>query len=1064
MSGAVQHLQTNDKEQKKTRGIPSIPPGFKLKKQDFAWTRRLPPSINYSICKSMQSFRITKLTAKVSGLFILYLFVPLILAAQTKPLINSTLNGRVLDAKARTPLPGARVHIKGTTHEVSADADGKFSFVTGQKFPYTLIISFVGYQQREVTANGAYIDVELKELQNDLNDVVVVGYVTQQRKNMIGSITKVDLADTKSIPAGSFDAQLQGKVAGVQISSNTGVPGEAINVRVRGATSINAGNGPLYVLDGVFMNSRSLQTIGTGGKATSPISDINPEDIASVEVLKDADATALYGSRGANGVILITTKRGKFNQKPKINFNTSFGWSKAEKLWELTTGPQHAALVNENWINTGNPFATRPFRPVAEGGRGLPEEQQTYDRLDQVFKTAGLQNYDLSLSGGSAETKYYIAAGYNKQESILSPITFDRASFKVNLDQKINDKVTIGVSNTFGRTHRNQARAGDGPAGGLLQAALHTPTYLSPVNELGVSVGRAGFDNVDLLLKYYDVNSTSLRYIGNLYGEVKFSPNLSFRSSVGVDYNNYNESEYWNTFLISGSPNGLATSTISQSTSLINEQTLTYRKTAGKHGFGLLVGNTLQSDVATFTGATGRGFANNSFKQISSASTTTSSQGWSKNTLASFFSKADYSFDGKYLFDLIIRADGSSRFGDNNRWGYFPSAGAAWRLKKENFLKDVAFISDFKIRTSYGITGNQNGLGDFATLGLWNGGSSYQDNPGIAPQQLANPDLKWERTKQFNIGTDLSLFNDRIGIEFNYYRKYTDNGLLQVALPATTGFGTYTSNAAEISNKGFELNISAVNIKTDDFSWSTSFNVAQNKNNIEKLSTALKYGSRDLILQQQGSPLYSFWLYKELYVDPQTGNSVYEDVNNDGKITVADRQIYGNIWPKFFGGLTNSFTYKGFDANLFFSFSYGNKIYNHNRFFGEGGGARDAARVIFASNLDRWQQPGDVTDTPRPDGININNYKDGGSRWLEDGSFLRLKSLTFGYTLPKYVTQKVKIEGLRFFVIGTNLLTITNYTGLDPESSVSSNQNEQGIDLGTPPQPRGIQIGLNVTL
>ena len=1012
----------------------------------------------------MQSFRITKLTAKVCGLFIFYLFIPFILSAQNKPLINSTLNGRVLDSKTRSPLPGARIHIKGTTHEVSADNEGRFSFITGQKFPYTLEVSFVGYEKKEVQANGKYIDIELREILNELNDVVVVGYVTQQRKNMIGSITKVDLAETKNIPVGSFDAQLQGKVAGVQISSNTGVPGEAINIRLRGATSINAENSPLYVLDGVFINSSSLQTIGTGGKATSPIADINPSDIESVEVLKDADATALYGSRGANGVILITTKRGKFNQKPKINFNTSFGWAKAAKLWELATGPEHAQLVNENWINTGNPFATRPFRPAVEGGRGLPEEQQTYDRLDKVFQTAGLQNYDLSLSGGTAETKYYIAGGYNKQQSILKPITFDRGSFKVNIDQKINDHVQVGVSNTFGRSYRNQARAGDGPAGGLLQAALHTPTYLSPVNELGVPVGRAGFDNVDLLLEYYDVHSTSLRYIGNLYAEVKFSPNLTFRSSIGADYNNYNESEYWNTFLISGSPNGLATSTISESTSLINEQTLTYRKTVDKHTFGLLFGNTLQSDVSSFTGATGTGFANNSFKQISSASTTTSSQGWSKNTLASFFSKADYAYDGKYILDFIIRADGSSRFGENNRWGYFPSVGAAWRLKNENFLKDVNFISDFKIRSSYGITGNQNGIGDFATLGLWNGGSPYQGNPGTAPEQLANPDLKWERTRQLNLGTDISLFADRLGIEFNYYRKYTDNGLLQLSVPSTTGFSTYTSNAAEISNNGFELNITSVNIKRKDFSWTSSFNISQNKNNIEKLATPLSYGSRNLILQQQGSPLYSFWVYKELYVDPQTGNSVYEDVNNDGKITVADRQIDGSIWPKFFGGLTNNFTYKGFDANVFFSFQYGNKIYNHNRFFGEGGGARDAARVIFASNVDRWQNPGDITDTPRPDGINNNNYKDGGSRWLEDGSFLRLKTLTIGYTIPKYVTQRAKIEGLRLFVSGTNLFTVTNYTGLDPESSVSSSQNDQGIDLGTPPQPRAIQVGINLTL
>jgi TonB-linked SusC/RagA family outer membrane protein len=709
--------------------------------------------------------------------------------------------------------------------------------------------------------------------------------------------------------------------------------------------------------------------------------------------------------------------------------------------------------------------ANKPFRPVSEGGRGLPEEQKTYDRLSEVFQTAHLQNYDLSLSGGTKTTKYYIGGGYNSQESILKPITFQRASFKVNLDQKVNDAVTVGVSNTFSRTFRNQARAGDGPAGGLLQAALHTPTYLSPTNENGELVGRAGFDNTTLLLKYYDVNSTSLRYIGNLYVEANILPNLKFRSSFGLDYNNYDESEYWNTYLIAGSPSGLATSSIGQYTTWINEQTLSYRKNTGaKSSFGMLVGNTLQSSVSSRTAAEGRGFANNSFTQISSAAVTTSSQNWSKNTLTSFFARADYNQGGKYLVDVSVRADASSRFGDDNKWGYFPAVGAAWRIKQEGFLKNSRVVSDLKLRTSYGITGNQNGIGDFAARGLWAGGSSYEGLPGIAPQQLANPNLKWEKTSQFNVGLYLGLYDQRITVELNAYRKYTSDGLLQVSLPGTSGFNTYWSNAAEISNKGFELSIQTANVRKSDFTWTTNFNVARNVNNIEKLANPLRYGSRDLILQQQGSPLYSFWVYKQLYVDSQTGNTVYEDVNNDGKITVDDRQVYGSIWPKFFGGITNNFTYKGIDVGVFFAYQYGNKIYNHNKFFGEGGGARDAARIIFASNNDRWQKPGDVTDVPRPDGINVNNYRDGGSRWLEDGSFLRLRSVNVGYTVPKAFTSKLRIETLRLFLQGANLLTFTKYTGLDPESSASSAANQQGIDLGTPPQPRSIQVGLNITL
>ncbi|MBD2702285.1 TonB-dependent receptor [Spirosoma sp. BT702] len=1012
------------------------------------------------------------LSGRVRLLWGLSVLLPFFVQAQNAPTINATLSGRITDSRTKEPLIGATVVIKGTTNGSAADDKGRFLLKTGQILPFTLVVSFIGYQTKEVIAESNTINIDLEADAKQLSEVAVVGYGTVERKNLIGSLSKIDPAETKNIPVGSVDAQLQGKVVGVQISSATGVPGERVNIRVRGATSINASNDPLYVVDGVFINNNSLQTIGTGGKATSPIADINPSDIERIDVLKDAEATALYGSRGANGVVLITTKRGNFGQKPTVSINASAGAAKAAKLWDLTTGPEHATLVNEWWINTGKDdrtlnrtFENRPFRPIADGGRGLPEEQQTYDRLSELFRTAQLRNYDVALSGGTQTTKYYIGGGYNTQEAIIKPVTFNRASFKVNLDQQVNDNIQVGVSNTFTRTYRNQARAGDGPAGGLLQAALHTPTYLSPVNEQGVPVGRAGFDNLTLLLNNYQVNTTSLRYIGNLYADAQILPGLKFRTSFGIDYNNYNESEYWNSLLISGSPNGYATSSVSQYTTWLNEQTLTYRKRIGNsHSFGVLIGNTLQSDNLTRTYAEGRGFPNDNFTQISSAATTASSQNWSKSTLASFFGKVDYNFAGKYLIDASLRADGSSRFGSSRKWGYFPAVGAAWRIKQESFLQNNRVISDLKLRASWGVTGNQNGIGNFAAQGLWTGGTGYQGSPGIAPQQLGNPDLQWERTRQLNAGLDVSLFNDRIGLEFNVYDKYTSNGLLQIALPGTTGFSNYWSNATEISNKGFELGINTVNIQRGGLTWSTSFNVAQNVNRIEKLATPLRYGSRELILQQQGTPLYSFWVYKQLYVDPQTGNVVYEDVNKDGKITVDDRQLVGSIWPKFFGGLTNTLTYRGFDVNLFFAYQYGNKIYNHNKFFGEGGGARDAARIIFASNNARWQKPGDITDVPRPDGINVNNYRDGGSRWLEDGSFLRLRSLTVGYTLPKTVTKRVGIQGLRVYAVGTNLWLLTKYTGLDPETSASSDPNSQGIDLGTPPQPVGFQGGISLTL
>lgn len=994
------------------------------------------------------------------------------LVLSTASVLAQNIVGSVKDDRGDV-VPGATVVVKGTSRFVVTDAEGDFVMTPEKTFPFTLQVSFVGYKPYEVEIyelTNEPLSIVLKT-DNLLDQIVVVGYDTRERKDVVGSITKVNPTEIQNIAVGSVDAQLQGKISGVQISSSTGVPGETSHIRVRGATSINASNDPLYVVDGVFINSNSLQTINTGGKATSPIADINANDIESIEVLKDAGATALYGSRGANGVVIITTKRGDYNQRPRIAFNTSHGAAKAIKLWDLASGPEHAEIVNDWWVNTGidNPslnrtFENRPYRPVSEGGRGLPEEQQTYDRLGEAFRTAAIHTYDLSLTGGTNSTKYYIGGGYNQQESILRPITFNRASFKVNLDQQVSDFVKVGVSNTFARTFRNQARAGDGPRGGLLQAALHTPTLLSPYNSEGVLVGRAGFDNLTLLIDNYDVSSVSLRYIGNLFAEVSLLPGFTLRTSFSVDYNNYDESEYWNTFLIEGSQGGLATSSITQNTNWIAEQILSYRKILGKSTFGILAGNTLQSDQLSRTYAEGRGFANNEFKVISSASTTLSSQNWTKNALASFFSRVDYSFNNRYLIDFSFRADGSSKFGTDNKWGYFPAVGAAWRVKEEPFLSDVDFISNLKLRISYGTTGNQNGIGNFAALGLWTGGAPYQGVAGTAPQQLGNQNLKWERTTQTNFGIDLGFFNERLALEFNVYNKYTSDGLLQVRLPATTGFDNYWSNAVEISNKGFDLSVRSVNIERKDFVWSTTFNVSRNVNNIEKLSNPLRFGSRQLILQQEGNPMYSFWVYEHLYVDPQTGNVVYRDVNNDGSITTADRHIVGSIWPDYFGGLTNDVTYKNFDLNLFFAFQYGNEVYNHNRFFGGAIGARDEARVLFKENINRWQKPGDVTDVPRPDGININNYRDGTSRFLEDGSFLRLRSLTVGYTVPSSVVQRFGLQSLRFYFTGTNLWLLTNYTGADPESAANSSQNQQGIDLGTPPQPRTVQVGLNLTL
>ncbi len=1012
-----------------------------------------------------------------AALFII--FQPLISHAQNQPLINSTLKGQVVEDGTGITLPGVNVHIQGTTHTVQTDRNGNFEFITGQKLPYTLELTYIGYEKRTVVVESNPVVLTLKPEQIQLNETVVVGYATQSRRDLIGSVTKINAEEVKQIPVGSFDAQLQGKSTGLQINSNTGVPGEGIFIRVRGNTSINASNDPLYIIDGVFINNNSLQTVSTGGKETSPIADINPADIESIEVLKDATSTAIYGARGANGVIIITTKRGNYNAPSRVNFSSYFGVATTPKKWNIASGPVNAELHNEYWINSGidNPalnrtFANRPFRPVSEGGRGLPEEQQTYERLDDIFQNAPLQNYDLSLQGGSSSTRYYIGAGYTKQEASMRPVFFERGSFKLNVEQKLNDKIQVGVNSSVSRTFRNQARAGDGPQGGMFQTGLLVATYLPKVNADGTPAKWGPWDNLDVLLNNYDVTTANIRYIGNAFLDFEILPALKFRSSFGIDYNDYNEAEYWNSLTLIGAPptNGRATSIRTNNNTWLNEQTLSYRKLFGeKHSFGALVGNSLQGDVISSTSSEGTNFPNDNFKNISSAATRVGSESWTKSKLASFFARADYNYRSKYYLELNMRADGSSRFGTNNRFGYFPSIGTAWRAKEENFLKDNRYISDLKIKASYGLTGNQNGISNFAARGLWNGGAGYPDiaggadNAGIAPAQLANAGLKWEKTPQVNAGLELGLFSDRIAVELNLYRKYTSDLLIQRPLASTTGFSSYYTNEGEVSNKGYELNINTVNIRRDNFSWTTNFNISGNRNRIEKLATPINVYSRDWLRMEEGYPLYSFWMYKQLYVDPANGDAVFEDVNNDGRITVADRQLIGNAMPDFFGGLNNSVTLKNWDASALFTFQYGNEVFNMNEFFDMYGGMRPD-RVAFANSTRRWQKPGDITDVPRFTTVGNNYGIEQNSRLLEDGSFIRLKQVSLGYTLPQRLVSRVKAKSLRFYVSATNLLLFTEYSGLDPESNVSNGQNVQGLDFGTPPQPTTYQFGLNLSL
>lgn len=1003
---------------------------------------------------------------------------------------NIKLHGKVIDSKTKAPLAGALIHIKNTTHEVLTDKVGEFNFLTGQRVPFVYEISYVGYEKVELSVSTYdYHVIELKEAVVQLEEVVLVGYATQNRKSVVGAITKVKAEETKRIPVASFDAQLQGKASGVQINTFSGTPGESVRVQVRGTASINASNEPLYVIDGVFVNNTSLASIDLGSKKTSPLADINPSDIESMEVLKDASAIAIYGSRGANGVILVTTKRGQYNiAKPKYTIDVSTGWQKADpnRLWKLTTGPEHATIVNEQWINSGidrpslnQTFANRPFRPKSEvingvPGRGLPEEQETIDRMSRVFRTARINNIDFGVVGGSEKIRYNIGVGYTKQEGILKPALFERASAKLNLDVKLTSKITFSSSNGVYRSFRQQVRGGAGQQAGHLLAALHHPTYLPLYNTDGTYAKGSLYENIDLLTNTDAVNisTKSLRYIGNQYLEFDILPGLKFKTSVGVDHNNYNEREFFNDqTIIGGPPNpaGYRTESLTTFTVFQNEQLLSFNKSLFKeHELTVLAGNSIQTTDVNFVSAKGQGFPNNSFQQIAAASIRTASQSQSRSTLASFFGRINYSIYDKYYIEASLRADGSSKFGANNRWGYFPAAGFSWRAKQEPFFQKIKQLTELKLRASVGLAGNQNGINDYASQGLWTGNIQYPDNlssgpkPATAPSQLSNPDLKWEKTTTYNAGLDVGFFKNRLRLNLDAYYKYTSDALLYLPVPGATGYNSTLANAGEVSNKGIELTISSVNIDKKTFEWSTDFTFARNVNRAEKLVSPITFESREYRRTEVGAALGSYWLYKQLYVDPQTGNAVFDDVDKDNKLTQADRQLFGNVLPDFFGGITNNISYKSFSLNVLFTYQYGNNIFNFNKYILEGGGTRDASRSLLASQLARWQKPGDITNTPRVTSVGNNYNIEQNSRYLEDASFIRLKAVTLNYTLPSSFTSKIKLNKVSLYVIGTNLWIATKYTGADPESSGSAGQNLDGLDTATPPQPIGFQVGARI--
>lgn len=982
------------------------------------------------------------------------------------------ITGRVTSTQDGQTIPGVNIAVKGTTNGVSTDANGNYS-ITVQDGAAVLVLTSIGLVSQEVTVGSrTVVNIVMQEAINELSQVVVTGYNTTQRKDITGSIASITPDKFKDIPVTSLDQALQGQAAGVQVTQSSGTPGGGLTVRVRGNTSISANNRPLFIVDGVQVQNGALSS-NYGGQTDNALALLNPNDIESIQILKDASAKAIYGSRAANGVVLITTKRGKANQKTSITADVQRGITDVVARPKLLNSSQLLELQREAVTNAGqDPDKLGLIKGVTDG--------INTNWVDQVLRQGIYQQYQISTQGGNERTRFYLSGNYRDEEGVLLNNRFARLSGTMTIDHNATPKLSFGSNITVARALNNRV-AGDNFLDGVYSGATRSLPYYSPYNEQGQlyvpgDQNYPGFPNfnpvAEALLPRQQV--ITIKMLGGVYVQYEFLPNLRFRSKASVDYNNITENLYFPTSTNTGGFNqsvgqqGYSEYSTNLSSTFTNTNTLTYNTTfAQNHRLSALAGLEILYRTNRNGFVNGKIFPSDDFTYITSAGVVDAGSTSLVNSgLFSTFGELRYDYKDKFLAQATARYDGSSRFGPSRQFGIFPSGSVAWRISEEAFMSRFRFLSDLKLRASYGFTGNEQ-IGDFQFLGRW-AATSYSGSSGLGPAALANPNLQWERTREANVGLDASFFNGRLGITFDAYDNLTDRLLFAQPIPLTSGFGTVQGNIGQISNKGLELTINTVNINRA-IRWSTDLNLSRNLNKVVELATDEPLyrgyqasGVAGTNVVTPGQPLGTFWGLKFLGVDPATGDAIYDDKNGDGRITPDDGQVIGNAQPKLFGGLTNRVSYKGFDATVFFQFSYGNRTLNLTKQTSVNTGSS----LGFNQSIDalkRWRKEGDITSVPRYVFENTyNNYLS--SRFLEDGSYLRLKNATVGYTVDKKLVNRIKLAGIRIFASATNLWTLSRYSGPDPElSTLDGSTTAQGIDFNTLPQVKNIVVGLSVT-
>ncbi len=1012
---------------------------------------------------------------------LLFSFLVLLMSTSLT-LAQRTVSGKVTDAAGESVI-GASVFVKeapgvGTI----TDIDGVYQLNVPAN-GNTLVFSYTGFETFEAAITSGTVNVTMQEGKL-LDEVVVTGYGTQIKSRLTGNIAKVSGKDIANAPVTSLEGALQGRAAGVFIEANNGKVGSANRMRIRGASSIGASNQPLFVVDGIII---STETLNGTGEAINPLTDINPNDIESVEILKDASAAAIYGARGTNGVVIITTKQGKKGES-KINLNVQYGSSSPTNKREFMNSEEFIQFFREAAQNSDIYEDDNFWVGFTEGrfdrysGHTGTIENDVFkwvdqptdtDWQDQAFRRGNNMMADLSFQGGNDKTTYYASTSYNKTEGILIGNDFERFGARLNLDTKAKDWLDVGVKLNLSRTSIDQVAADN---------AFSTPMQLvalAPINPIRDPNGQlydtpvTTYYNGLIEQEYASRNIFNTRMLANGYMSFKLTDKLRWRNEVSYDLFNLKENARWGQRTEVGrARNGEGYANYGQTNNVMSSSYFIFDTKLNDIKLNAVGGIEFQRTRVDRANVSGREFPLDDLKTLASAAEIFAGTSLVReNSFVSYFARTNFEFFDRFLFTLSGRVDGSSRFGTNNRYGFFPATSLGYIITNEEALANSDFLSFLKFRVSYGLTGNA-AIGDYDHLGLYNP-EPYNNRPGLIPSRIANPDLRWEKTGQFDVGFDYGFFNNRITGEIDFYQKNTTDLILAVPVPATSGFSTQAQNIGAVRNRGVELVINTINT-TGALKWSTGFNFAFNRNEVTKLfgeQNIIDEGSsRWMNVVQVGQPIGVFYGAEYAGVDPANGDALwYLNSEEDPRGTTNDYSEanftnLGNPTPEYIGGITNSLSYKGFDLNFTFQGVFGNMIHLAGDPFMACNGCwfdnqtRDQLRA--------WKQLGDITDIPQAR-LGLSNGDQGrSSRYLSDGSYLRLRNIVFSYNLPKSMLKQKSLDNVRIFVQGQNLLTFTKYIGWDPEvsSDFAVSNVRSGIEFYSAPQPRTITFGLNIGL